>query len=186
MIKTESKGVYNALNCGIDVAINEWTLFLHSDDELNIDISEIEKILKTILTSVACFSVQIQFDLSIRKYRTNRFTNILRPPPHTGMVFRTSVLKKIKFDEDYKISGDYKQILTIKNIDDKSFTPVFKDLVIMSAGGLSTKFKNLKMSLIEDRRVLKEMNVRFALFKVFIKKLIKIDQLRLRKYSNKK
>ena len=180
LIQLPPNGVYNALNYGIDVASKEWTLFLHSDDALAADLSNVQEILSSISTPVACFSIQISSEIGLRKYKTNSFNNEWLPPPHTGMIFKTRFLKQFKFDEKYKISADYKQILKIRKSDKNAFTELNTELVVMNAGGLSTNPRNLFRSMTEDYLIIKELDIRFALLKAVAKKLIKIKQYRFK------
>ena len=117
------------------MASKEWTLFLHSDDALAADLSNVQEILSSISTPVACFSIQISSEIGLRKYKTNSFNNEWLPYTHRT-IFKTRFLKQFKFDEKYKISADYKQILKIRKSDKNAFTELNTELVVMNAGDL--------------------------------------------------
>lgn len=172
------KGVYSALNKAVEATDSEWTIFLHSDDRLLLDLPYILSILQKSKSEVVCFGVKIKGLVTTRKYRANTFDNILFPPPHTGMVFRTSILKQHIFDESLFVSADFKQLIELKKRSKLSFEKVNRNLIEMSSGGLSTRPSNVLLSLKEDCKVLADSGESAPLIKAIVKKLSKIMQIR--------
>lgn len=178
IFEEKPNGVYAALNYGIKVADSKWTLFLHSDDRLLLNLQTISSILDISQADVISFGVKIKARYTFRKYRANNFSNILCPPPHTGMIFRTSVLKKCFFDEKYSISGDFKQLIKLKYTHNVSFEDKHYELTEMAAGGISTRPSNLILSLKEDAKILSDAGVKYPFMMALLKKILKLKQIK--------
>jgi glycosyltransferase len=176
-------GIYSALNLGVNLCSGDYVMFLHSDDVL---LDDFRYILENELVSDVCFcGVEIFYKNGIyRKYMPYHFPSKLMysiyPPPHTGMVLKSSVLKNFKFDLKYEIASDYKQLLEL--LDDSRFTKTYLKVcvVLMASGGASTKLKNTRKIFLEECSILSEKGFFLKNSIVIAKKISKIFSFRYR------
>ena len=101
-------------------------------------------------------------------------------PPHTSLFIKKTVIKKIKYNINYPISGDYKFILDIFSnvrIKKKYFNRL---LCIMRLGGDSTKLKFFFKKLQEDIKIAKSFfkNYYICIFFKIIRKLKQFNILK--------
>ena len=77
-------------------------------------------------------------------------------PPHTTMYIKKDIMLENLYTEKYSVSGDYEFILKIL-LNDKFIIKFFdKTLVIMRAGGESTKITSLLKKFLQDIQVSKK------------------------------
>ena len=155
IIGNKDSSLYNAMNIGLDSAMNLPILFLNSGDLLwNDKCSELiqKKIIKNKLN---CFSVVNSFDnssgyirISSSKYFENKIVRIIcdllkieelikRLPPHQGIVFNYNHPIKYRFSENIGYHADTILIENLlKNIDAQYFN---EPISIFDLGGISSK-----------------------------------------------
>ena len=103
-------GIYHAMNKGIELSSGRWLLFLNAGDTL-FDTNTLEKITSKLDVSYGIVFGQIEllFDKNHRKIKAIppqispfhlRFCN------HQTAFIRNDLIKKLKYDENYKICGD--------------------------------------------------------------------------------
>ena len=88
-----------------------------------------------------------------------------------------SLLKKDKYNLNYRISGDYEFLLRILNKDLK-ITYIKKRICKMRIGGDSTNFKNIFFKLNEDFRIANKY-FNFPLITIFFKMIQKVNQFKI-------
>ena len=98
-------------------------------------------------------------------------------PPHTTTFVDRKLLKKDKYNLNYRISGDYEFLLRILNKDLK-ITYIKKRICKMRIGGDSTNFKNIFFKLNEDFRIANKY-FNFPLITIFFKIIQKVNQFKI-------
>ena len=175
-------GIYDAMNKGIKKTKNDWTLFLNSGDifkdnhvlkKVNNNINKKDDIVfgNTIINNRGLFYINL----------SNFFNNLTLQMPfcHQSVFTRTELLKKNKFDLDYKICSDfdfyvklYKKKINFKKLNIK--------ISIITSGGISdsSRFR----VFYENYKILKKnklLNGKLFLllilfFNIILTKLLKI------------
>ncbi len=111
IINQNGFGIYNAMNLGIENSSGKYCIFLNAGDEFINNLS-LDYISKYRNVDVFCFSyLQIFLRCTRRKKVKNhkfKFLNLLAmPTSHQAMIFKGKKLRESKFDEFFKICGDY-------------------------------------------------------------------------------
>lgn len=110
-ISEPDKGIYDAMNKGIDMATGEWMLFLNSGDRL-----ATEKIFSQLFEEKQYKNVDVVYGNIILEYSFGRYyqkplpiENITKMmvTPHPATFIRTNILQFYKFDTKFKIVADY-------------------------------------------------------------------------------
>jgi glycosyltransferase involved in cell wall biosynthesis len=153
LISELDKGIYDAMNKGIDLTTTEYITFLNADDTFDNDfIKSCLKIVDEshpdyIYSSVyACFGETRK--LFIPNFDPNTFLFRSMPFPHPGLIVKRIIYNEIgKFDIKYKFAADLDWIL--KLISFKKYNG-FKNnlsLVNYTVGGAGNSMKSLRESI---------------------------------------
>jgi glycosyltransferase involved in cell wall biosynthesis len=189
-ISESDNGIYNAMNKGIDLSSGEWIYFLNSGDTFT-DIN--------ILSKISLFINSCKEDFSLiygRLYLTNskdvvvniagkswidtkkelKYKNSI--PHQSVFVKRQNIIDVGKFDDSYRISGDYDLMLKMS----AKYNVVFLDNLIvanMKIGGISSNPKNSLELLMEHRRAQKSNGYKYpdinwinAVARVYARKVV--------------
>ena len=179
-------GIFDAMNIGLYEAKGEFVTFLNSDDIFNnenVIKNMVEKIKKNSSATlfygdVAYFNFfpkNINRFYSGKNFVFNNFASGLMPP-HPGCFIKTSLHKKIKFNIDLKIAGDFDLLIKI-------FKSAFKTcyvnetLVRMRSGGNSGK--NIITYLKSTKELLaicRSNNIKTNLVKIISRIPFKLSQ----------
>ena len=183
-ISEPDKGIYNALNKGIQMATGDVIGFLHSDDMLYSSDS-IGKIAASFENeSVDVVYGDLQYchgDKVIRRWRSNAFRPLSLKfgwmPPHPTVYVRREVYEQVgEYDEWFHISADYDMMLRIFKRGYQSYY-IPEVLVRMETGGASNKNTKARLSKTqEDYIALKKNNVGAGYLTVAFKQLRKVRQ----------
>jgi glycosyltransferase involved in cell wall biosynthesis len=171
LVSEPDKGIYDALNKGLQHASGDIIGFLHADDLLGSP--EAVQALVSALASTNADGVYgdllyVHRDnpaAVIRYWQSNDFTPSLLKrgwmPPHPTMYLRRAVYQQHGgFDTSYRIAADYDFILRIFSQQQLRFTYLPQVLVQMRVGGVSNRsFKNLLSKSREDWRALQQNSV---------------------------
>lgn len=196
IISEPDKGIYDALNKGIQLATGEIVGFLHSDDCFY-STKTLESIVSTfsnknqkeypdVVYGDLVFTDKKNNSKVVRYWKSKSFEpKLLRQgwmPPHPTLFMRREVYEKHgRFNVTLKCAADYDYILR-----------VFQDLTLrieylpeiitqMQIGGMSTgSTKSLINKKIEDYRVLKHNNIPNPFWVLLLKNVLKIPQLVLK------
>lgn len=155
-ISEPDKGIYNAMNKGIDVAKGEYCLFLNSGDYLY-DTNVVSELLKN--------EIDVDFIIG-RVYFLNSGTmsciedlTMLRffcsSIPHPSTLIKRVILLRNKYDENYKIVSDWKffiQELILKNA-----SYYLSDIVVASFDSTGVSSLNKRLVEKERKEVLNEL-----------------------------
>ncbi|MEA4826442.1 MAG: glycosyltransferase, partial [Clostridium sp.] len=120
-VSEPDKGIYDAMNKGIDIATGDYVYFLGADDWL-VDKNVIENVFKNIYLNSGfdfyCGKVYLYDSIYNLVKESGQFHSIEEIKkgamyPHQGMFVKLEIIKE-KFDIDYKIAADYE--LFVRNI----------------------------------------------------------------------
>lgn len=181
------KGIYDALNKGIQVATGDVIGFLHSDDLLAYD-DVIADIAKTFENS-GCDAVYGDLEYvsqndtakRIRLWKSGTFSRVRMKlgwmPPHPSFYMKRECYNKFgDFSLDYQISADYDSLLRyiLKQRVSVAYLP--KVLVKMRVGGISNRsISSMVNKSMEDIRVMRNNGIIWPLALAY-KNLSKLPQ----------
>ena len=153
-VSEPDKGIYNALNKGVEKAQGEYCNFMNSGDCFySLDV--LEKVFSiNPIADIICGNTQLDY---------------LKNPPqevtfdilfntsicHQCAFIRTSLMKKYGYDEKYKIVADRKFFLQALIFDNCSYLPIDVDVVKYDITGFSAE--NPVLSKLEYDKVLEEL-----------------------------
>jgi len=164
-VSEKDRGIYDAMNKGINLSSGDYLYFLNSDDYLvdNSIFSEVVELIKLNPTSeLICGGVsyfrpegtKINYFDSFNGFSLKRG----RQPPHQGTFFKKSLFEKVGlFDINYKSSADFDFFCRcyLKKISSINFNKV---VASFQRGGFSSKGD---VSFIETSKIIKKY---FGLF----------------------
>lgn len=190
VISESDKGIYDAMNKGIQAATGDVIGILNSDDfyaNPNV-ISEVANVFKSnqrldMVFGDVVFVDPANTDKIVRYYDSGKFKSWkLRfgwMPPHTASFITRSAYEQVgNYSLDYKISADYEFFVRMLLIHKLSFLRINNVLVKMRSGGISTS--GFKSSLLLNNEIVKSCKsngVYTNLFFVLLKIPLKILEL---------
>ena len=170
-ISEPDQGIYDAMNKGINLAKNDWSIFINAGDVIADD---------TVLDKIGPFLTD-EFDViygdTIIKYpdfnilKKSRLINQLWKGmifSHQSVFIRTPLLKNNKFDLKYKIGADYDQLFRLYK-QNKRFKYVPIPISIIESNGISDQ-KILK-SWFEHFKILKsyeQLSLKMIFYHLFL------------------
>ncbi len=187
VISEPDRGIYDALNKGIQFAKGDIVGFLHSDDTFSAPF-----ILELIAKSFDENNIDATYGnlkyvsrqgALIRYWKSSKFQESSlkfgwMPPHPTLYVKRAWYTNNGGFNINYKISSDYE--ITRKMFSDLNFKSYYIDecLIMMTSGGASNKsIKNICRKSIEDFNILRSMGqmVLPSIFTLLMKNIRKLN-----------
>jgi glycosyltransferase involved in cell wall biosynthesis len=167
----EDKGIYDALNKGVNLSNGDVIGFVHSDDLLAspLIVSEIvEKIIKENLDGVygnLNYVQKLNVNKIVRKWQSNNFDyDLLKKgwmPAHPTFFLKKSVYEKHGlFNLNYSISADYDFMMRVLSDKSLKFGYLPKVITKMRVGGESNRsLKNIILKTKEDYLIIKRNNI---------------------------
>lgn len=154
VVKSEpDKGIYDAMNKGIDTAAGTWVQMLNAGDALtdegvladmfSVDRSDADILYGNVILSDGGF-------YKLAKAGPVETIPLDMPMCHQGIFARRSVLTQYRFDTQYKLAADYDQMLRCY-LDQKHFVHVDRAVAVYDTTGVSEK--NFKRCLTEQEAV---------------------------------
>jgi glycosyltransferase len=187
IISEPDKGIFDALNKGIQIASGDLIGFLHADDFYP-DKGIIEEVVSKVKEEqVDSLYGNLQYvakkntDKVVRRWKAGSFQpkrllNGWMPPHPTFFVKRSCYQQFGLFNTDYKIAADYELMLRFLGKHKISTCYLDKVLVKMRTGGTSNKsLKNIIRKSTEDLKALKENNIG-SYYTLVMKNLRKLNQ----------
>ncbi|MEN9971760.1 MAG: hypothetical protein RIS20_107 [Bacteroidota bacterium] len=182
----KDKGIYDALNKGVERASGSIIGFLHSDDYF----ADQEILAQIKQQLVATHSDGIYGDLKyissesgrvIRYWKSQEFTKyLLRKgwmPPHPTCFIKKDVYTQLgRFDTSFKIAADYDFLLRCFSKEAYKFTYIPLVITHMRIGGASSKWQNLYKKSREDIRALRKNRMAFPFWILMRKMSSKLKQ----------
>lgn len=177
-ISEPDKGIYDAMNKGIDKITGEWVNFMNAGDSFY-NKNVIQKIFSQKIDS----HIEVIYGDSYTIYRDKEVIEKVRPLDvmikklqmpfcHQSVFLKSQKKKEIKFDSSYKISADYKIFYTLFNkIGENAFLYISLPIAIFDAvEGISSQNSMLMIKeYIQIRATKKDIFWWFALIKYIIK-----------------
>lgn len=190
-VSEKDKGIYDAMNKGIEMATGEVVGILNSDDFFTTN-DVISKVVEAITQNkVDAIYGDIHFvrdsnlQQCVRYYSSKPFSPFwLRfgfMPAHPSFYIRRDVLMKAGlYKTDYKIGADFEMMVRLFHKHHISYYYLQKDFVTMRTGGASTRDINSRRILLkEDVRACRENGIRTNQFLIALKYLYKVFEYRL-------
>lgn len=191
LVSEPDRGIYDALNKGIERASGEVVGFLHSDD-LFADTSALARISGAfadpdvgVVYGDLVYVLKDEPDRVVRYWRSGEFS---RPklakgwmPPHPTLYVRRSIYEQIgMFDTSYRIAADYDFILRLLGRESLNVQYIPQVLVKMRVGGASNRtLRNILRKSQEDLRALR-CNQMGGLITLMRKNVSKLPQFLVR------
>ena len=184
----KDKGIYDALNKGLNAATGDIIGFLHSDDVFssNTILKQVEAYFLND-SSIDAIYGDIEFIDSnkrkIRYYSSEKFkkSDFLKGkmPAHTSFFARKKVYETYKFKLGYKIAADFDHLLRVFH--SEKYHIVYKPILTtyMLTGGASTR--NIQSRITINQEILrscKENGLKTNMFKIYSKYLHKIFEFK--------
>ena len=166
LISNEDTGIYNAMNKGLSKVIDGWIIFLNAGDILEDEfvIIKLAKYLsknesKIIQAKSVYPNGQI---LPRKKYHWFDLYFGFEMHVHPSLIFHTSSIEKVTYDESYNIAADFKLAIQLN----QRFKFNFIDLVVsrFEGGGISSR--NQSDTIEEMNRVRFETKPKFMPIKM--------------------
>lgn len=157
-VSEPDKGIYDAMNKGIDLCHGDYCLFLNSGDSFHQDDS-----LARCLTEMQRRPEVDVFRFAIAKTLSSKITDIIHPAkqingfflylnviPHQATIIKTSCLRKYHYDTRYKIAADFdffRKIYLFEEIKDIAI-----DFILSDFDGSGVSSQNPDALLAERER----------------------------------
>lgn len=152
-VSEPDKGIYNAMNKGIDKATGEYCLFMNSGDWLYSN--DILQTINNELCDIDIISGDMQYTTGYTKLSPSTisfrflYTNSL---PHQSSFIRTELLKNNPYDEKYKVISDWIFFIKTLIIQEGSYKHVNVIISLFDTSGISET--NLSLNIKERKKYL--------------------------------
>ena len=117
-ISESDHGIYNAMNKGVEMAKYDYCIFMNSGDRFYSG-NALSLISDEILADSGCdvflYGFKLKNRIQFPKSIFFRFWSL--PTSHQAIVYRASLLKLIKYDEELRFAADYSNFLEIVKVD---------------------------------------------------------------------
>ena len=186
ILSDKDKGIYDAMNKGIEIASGDYILFLNSDDQLdrsnilNIVSKELKKDPDIFFASTKMIKPKNGKQFIWHPSDPNKYPFLFQQNPHPSTFVKISFLKKCKylFPIKYKICSDLHQQLVL--IYKYSAKVLISNVIVtnMALGGASTLDKTMIIkNTIEAYKVFKDNFNHAALLFITQRLLKKLNRL---------
>lgn len=172
-ISEKDSGIYDAMNKGIDMASSQWIIFMNAGDSFFSN-EVLEKVNQKLTEeNDVVYGDIIASDKRLgKKIRKPKNLESLKDGMifcHQAVFLKTSIMKKYKFDTNYKIAADYNLFYHLYKLGYK-FNYLSEIIAIYDLDGISSNF--LKNN-IEKYKINKSKKFFFNILKFMIKSIIK-------------
>ncbi len=189
LISEPDRGIYEAMNKGLDRANGDIVCFLNADDYYahskvlsSVAAQMREHDLDALIGDVGFFRERDSSRM-VRRYRSDRFHPSRLAwgwmPAHPALFFSHSVVKRVgRFKTDYRIAGDFEYIVRAFCGHDLRYRHLPDVLVHMQTGGASTNGWRSKILLNREvLRACRENGLQTNMLKIISKYPLKILEL---------
>ena len=136
VISEKDNGIYDAMNKGIDLATNDWVIFMNSGDIFNskMILNDISKYLDTSFSVVygnfINYKNKVVYPNSLKNIWKGSFVC------HQSTIIKIDILKKFKYNTEFKIASDFDLLMMLYS---NGYIFKYVDLNIskVSRGGVS-------------------------------------------------
>ena len=151
-ISEPDHGIYDAMNKSIGIAEGEWILFMNAGDTF-FDNDVLEKLFSANYTNadVVYGNVLLAENGKYKKAAIGKITDnsVHSPICHQGTMIKTQLMKKFRFNTEYRLAADYDVLLRLYN-SGAVFLKSEIVLAVFELGGTSSQ---------QSIKYLKEMNL---------------------------
>ena len=186
VVKQESdKGMYDAINKGLNLATGDYIGLLHSDDTYTHDhvLNTIEHTFQKQQVDACYGFVDVYVgDRIVRKIRHQKFElgdyQKSKHPAHPTFYVKKNVVKEFGgYDITYPIASDGEYMFRLLEIHQITHTLIEEVLINMKDGGLSQRgFKSTLQIIKDTKQFMKKHHRRFSVLKYIFFKLRKIKE----------
>lgn len=181
-------GLYSAINQSIKKSTGK-IIFIHHPDNLIIDkrlFNKVNEVFVSKKIDLFYSNLYIVDSSNVNKITRRWSSPIFKKklldfgwaPPHPTLFYSSTIAKKFKYNERYKISSDYDlMIRVLRKINPKQIFRYNKFTIAMRDNGLSDHPKHIFLKTYEDYKILRNNNYRFPGIILLIKIIKKIKQL---------
>lgn len=150
-ISEKDKGIYNAMNKGVDAASGDYCLFLNSGDKL-LTPDSLANVLESddLEEDIICCDLFTNND-KICNFRsapknkpTKLYISMCNPFPHPSTLIKTSLIKKFRYNEESKVAGDWMFFYDAMIIDNVTYRHIPIPLSLFYLDGVSSLDGNPK------------------------------------------
>jgi glycosyltransferase involved in cell wall biosynthesis len=189
-ISEPDKGLYDAMNKGINMATGDIVGIINSDDFYNsrdaissiVDGFESDEEIQSVFADVR-FVKNSDLTKTVRYYSSKKFKPSLfkwgfMPAHPTFFVKKECFGKYGLYKTDYKIAADYELLIRFLYVNRIKYKYIPKDLIVMRLGGASTK--SWKSNVLLNKEIIrgcKENGINTNFFILSFKYLIKVFEL---------
>ena len=186
------RGIYNALNFGIELATGEIIGVIHADDYFSSKHS-ISSVMSAFEDTALCVFGNIDHITNNKKI-VRRWQDTCKieergywwtPPHNASYIHKDLYITYGTYDESYYISGDYDFFCRLPRDIIRNFRHLDKTVMFQITGGVSTSFRNIIQKELEDFRVLRKYSVH-PVRDYVNKKIFKFHQLNYSFLKNEK
>lgn len=183
------KGIYDAMNKGLERATGDIICFLNADDQyastkaLSQVAGQISRYGLDALIGDVGFFHENNPEHMVRRYRSDRFNPGLLAwgwmPAHPALFLRKEVVQRVgRFKTDYRIAGDFEFIVRAFHGQSLRYHHFPEVLVRMQTGGASTGGWRAKIRLNQEvLRACRENGIRTNMLKILSKYPVKLLEL---------
>lgn len=186
VVSEPDKGLYDAMNKGLDCATGDLVGFLNADDFFSEPdalavIAQAAVDADVVVAGVAMInedcSDRVRRYYSVRRYRPWMLA-LGHMPPHPTFYARPALLRAVgRFDDSFRIAGDFDLILRLFRRGSIRFKRVDRALVGFRHGGVSTQGMKSKATLTNEvARSLAAQGYRVATVRALSRYLLKLPQ----------
>lgn len=174
------RGVYDALNKGLNAATGEYILFLHSDDVLTSEIKNVARFLKRSQHIDALISpIKIDYGSRVRNYPLviPTYGNLSAGfmPAHPGVIVRRELFQRIgQFSLDFQTAGDYEWFVRACNYPILMATWDVPFMRMYSGGQTTRGLKSWLRTYNQMKRIFDVHNMKLSQCKLVNRYILKI------------
>lgn len=189
IVSEQDKGIYDAMNKGLDRITGDIVCFLNADDQyahpqvLSHVATKMQELkLDALMGDVGFFYEQDPLRM-VRRYRSDRFHPSRLAwgwmPAHPALFLSRSVVKRVgQFKTDYHIAGDFEYVVRAFYRENVRYQHLPEILVDMQTGGASTNGWRSKILLNQEvLRACRENGLQTNMLKILAKYPAKILEL---------
>jgi glycosyltransferase involved in cell wall biosynthesis len=164
-ISEPDKGIYDAMNKGIDMANGEWLYFLGSDDRLIISIEILEKKYFNNPSTIYYGDVYMPKRHKLYNGKFTKWKISISNICHQAIFYNKISLKKYKYNLDYSVYADHE--LNINCFADEAIHFKYMPYLISifnDETGFSSKNKDINFKRILPKLILKKLGIQYYLY----------------------
>ena len=139
IISEKDRGIYNAMNKGIENSKGEYVGFLNSDDWFDNNTLEIvNDFISSNKSDIVYGDAKFYDKGKLKFYAKAEIKNLSKDMSllHSSFYVKRNLIKQFKFNEDMLITSDYEQMIKLKN--SHKFSYINSSLSNVSMGGISS------------------------------------------------